>query len=218
MEDKGSQYFSLGLSCQTAHQVRRIFNQERAGYFDWLITPTYSLVELLEKNFSSLDFPSFKAYYQGSRRDSVLEENSGIFFHHDFPRTNANGEVLSDFIIGQDNVLSKYNFLRERFENFCSSEGDKTFVLSNMQKNLAGYLRGKNFSEVFGLADELLVRLHTLLQFKCKGEVRLLCLRREPYEFSGSEKIIVLPNQKVANLWQGDDSDWDCAFRDHRKL
>src|SRR3954467_14056898 len=49
---------SLGNFCQTAYQLRRITGDERASFFDWLVTPADALVRVLEADFAGVFEPA----------------------------------------------------------------------------------------------------------------------------------------------------------------
>lgn len=125
---------SLGMSCQTAHQLR--FNQPfledlgigpeaiPANYFDWLICPPDSASRLLADGL-----PRFE------RKDIVLKsqpfwETYRFYFWHEF-RHHEIIDVDAYFEIGQQ----KFDYLRERFSRLHLYRR-LVFVLSNIQGNL----------------------------------------------------------------------------------
>ncbi|MBB5693048.1 DUF1796 family putative cysteine peptidase [Muricoccus pecuniae] len=47
-------YFSLGVNCQAAFQIRRVLGKDSASFFSWNVTKLGSLVSLLESDFSGI--------------------------------------------------------------------------------------------------------------------------------------------------------------------
>jgi hypothetical protein len=93
-----TQIVSLGPRCATAYNLRRFFDFQSAGLFDWWITPAGAL----ETIFANLDTEylydptNLELSYS---RNTVIHIPSGALFHHEFPRQwNIPGQpVLESF-------------------------------------------------------------------------------------------------------------------------
>lgn len=129
------------MSCQTAHQLRRLADPEirpdiasvesqvHSGIFDWLICPPRSVIGLLNN-----DIPDFNRENIRIHKERPYWEDYNLFFWHNFTVTrNQNRQLNIDETI--DKEIKRWSHLRTRFSEL---DPQKTiFVVSNTQNNLA---------------------------------------------------------------------------------
>lgn len=84
---------SLGGACQSAYQIRRRFQTERAFPFDWWVTPARGLVELVESAFGDLFNPRNLKIVTENRSQWVLCRRYGIVHYHDFDEARIDGRL-----------------------------------------------------------------------------------------------------------------------------
>ena len=130
---------SLGISCQTAHQLRRLESSQPdadisseveapPSLFDWLICPSASAVELLNKRFPEFTRSSI-AIYKGRPYWSDFN----IYFWHSFLFTEGGARTINiDATFERE--LRRWRFLCDRFSALDPT--DTVFVISNTQNNL----------------------------------------------------------------------------------
>jgi hypothetical protein len=99
--------FSLGDHCAPADAIRDIFGVQSTSCFDWLITPTKALIDILDTNAEKF---GLKISY-AMNGASIFCENYGCYYHHEFEKNN-NGictitpESLSEC---RSKLIYKYN-------------------------------------------------------------------------------------------------------------
>ena len=82
----------VGGHCQTAYQIRRHFNVDKAYPFDWWVTPTIGLVELLETGFEDIfREENIKIVYEKSG-PAVTCSRYRLMHYHDFDEAKISGE------------------------------------------------------------------------------------------------------------------------------
>ena len=86
-------FVSLGAWCQTAHNLERCGLPRASGLFDWNFTKFTSLYSLIEGDFCNLFERDNLRFCEGT----LLDQGSGIGFHHAFAR-NADGVVTDETI------------------------------------------------------------------------------------------------------------------------
>ena len=105
---------SLGAHCETTHHIRRRFGCDATQPFDWLVTPTLALVELLENDFSEMFLTrNMRVIYDG---DGVLCGRYGTVHYHDFGGAKPEGKYLQR-LVAEDCARNrdKFAFLARRF-------------------------------------------------------------------------------------------------------
>jgi len=76
-----SRIYSLGMDCQTGHQIARHFGKKSSGPFDWWITHNYSCLKYLQE-------PSWNTMYDRNhltiKRGRIVNEYYGVELFHEF--------------------------------------------------------------------------------------------------------------------------------------
>ena len=139
---------SIGTSCQTSWQVRHHTKSSRAHYFDWVLTPTEVLIDLLGRP---------EEEWAGGAKEvarhvkAVFDRSTGLHHPHDF--LDGEGKV----VITDENqaaARSKYRFLARRFFEAMASDPEPLFVWQNIQRDLPLYLKeGETHDSVLGMDD-----------------------------------------------------------------
>jgi hypothetical protein len=104
--------FSAGPYCRTAFHVRRLFDQQQAFPFDWLVAPATSLLCMLRPDYR-FSLSREQLFFTKSAQ-VALNIRDQILHLHDFERTSA-GLLSADNLDEQlVQINSKYMFLFER--------------------------------------------------------------------------------------------------------
>lgn len=195
---------SLGSFCQTAHHIRRRFGT-KAYPFDWWVTPSIGLVEVIETQFSDLfKSENMKVVIEDAGK-AVMCDCYGIMHYHDFDQAKIEGEIL-DFLVRAEciNNLSKFSYLVNRFLNLS---GKILFIRVG-----SGYVQHYNKNQEL---DRLLIaRLKAGLEKilpKCEIHILLLNgynLDDLPSNVYHSE----VNNYDLSHVWYGSDKGWDEMF------
>jgi len=130
---------SLGLSCQTTHQLRRLVSSEQdtefcpellapSGPFDWLICPPASTIDLLKKRI-----PKFSKNSIQLRNGRPYWGEFNIYFWHNFLVTDQSGRYV-DIEATFEKELERWSYLSDQFAALDPAE--TMFVISNTQNNL----------------------------------------------------------------------------------
>jgi hypothetical protein len=126
-----SKAISLGDSCETAFQLRRLGLQSKAMFFDWLVTPANRVADIIE---SRLDLVLKQEHLQPEPEGKyVIDSLSGCLFLRHF-EPGSEERISAEMIKEQFmTVRSKMDYLAERWIGTLSSaerQGDPlVFVL-----------------------------------------------------------------------------------------
>lgn len=117
---------SLGSFCQTAYQLRRLFGDRGAHVFDWWVTPSRALIDLLETGFSDLLLPENMRIVAEDAGEAVMCSRYGLMHYHDFYNAKVK-DKYNPFLVraGCQSILPKYEHLVRKF---LSLEGKVLFV------------------------------------------------------------------------------------------
>lgn len=139
-EAKNKTLVSLGMSCQTTHQLRRLADSQQntpqtssgliapSGLFDWLICPPASTIELLNQRI-----PDFTRNSLQTHKDRAYWSDFNLYFWHGFLVTDRESRRVS---INEtfEQELTRWRYLRDRFSALDPKQ--TMFVISNTQNNL----------------------------------------------------------------------------------
>lgn len=199
---------SLGSRCQVAHQLRRIYPQIGANFFDWLITPDQALLKMLDEGLPGFsEGVSFKlgpSHKKPYRHRHVLESDYGCLLSHDFLNDGAPLESLWPAIKG------KYEKTSARFRETLSGARRVLFVrMSFGPPGSFGYDREDRADFAFG--QEVSRRIRARWP---ELDYRLLLISHhaEDARREGEIEVVHLPEQTAWN-WQGLNEDWDRVFK-----
>ena len=201
---------SLGVSCQTEHQIQghRLLWTELLGdrelkpsasFFDWLICPVEASISLFSTGFEEI------------KGDSEIELKGrpswrphGLCFWHEEPDIAA--------------IQSKFTFLRARF---LALENCKrlVFCISNTQHNMAMIRRALGgFDPVFSgdRLQAIVDAVEGLMRRKCDF---IFVTNEERTKISGpiGDRAFVHLIDRPAHdeTWHGNPAQWEMAFSDH---
>ncbi len=199
---------SLGMSCQTTHQIARfaIENPERAthikGPFDWLICPANALVSWLED-----DLQDFREQEITVERDHAYWPRHGLWLWHWF-YTHKDDDRILDIDRNFSREISKLENVRERFSN-CDP-ANTVFFFSNSQNNLSDEVFLKSETSLYHLTPPIMTTLETRLSDFFDEAVNVQWISRtdrlDPICADG-KNVHLLPNEP--SQWKGCNADWD---------
>ncbi len=196
---------SLGSWCQTAYQIRKYFGT-KAQPFDWWVTPTIGLIEVLESQFSDLFIPSNMRVVVEDAGKAVMCSRYGIMHYHDFDEAKLNGEIFEFLVRAKSiNNLSKYSHLITRFLNMS---GKVLFIRVG-----SGTVQYYNKNQE--LDDLLLVRLQRALQLllpNCEVHILLLNSYYTPSYIPPNVYHSVVNNYDLSDVWYGSEQGWKEMF------
>ncbi|MDX3852416.1 DUF1796 family putative cysteine peptidase [Streptomyces sp. AK02-01A] len=189
----------LGYHCESTHQIRRITGNDRAHFFDWLDLDFEAVVRLIAEDFDGVLRPGLVEPFSDGL--CALDRGSDIRFFHDF--RPSSGERLSQADIDRQltGVHAKFQALAARWRALAQSAA---YVL---------YVHHDAFDEATA-AD--LRRLRLVIATARPGHrFDLLWLRRTaPEDGDALGPGIAWGTVAAApGRWQGDDAEWDAAFR-----
>lgn len=211
---------SLGARCQTAHQIRRYFGVQTPWPFDWWVTPTMSLIELLENDFDGLFDPNCLEIGDGKApgdgKHWTLCRRTGVIHAHDFERDQVTWEIdMTKFPAMCAANRVRYGAVIDWFRRL---EGRVLFVRCGKGFNHRS-VRDAYYSV------ETLNRLMAALDKRLPGvDARLLLLSgdmEEPadpdFDRTGIDAKITFDHadNSAATRWEGDDAAWDAVFERH---
>lgn len=201
---------SLGLSCQTAHQLGRIAEEEKQyefskGPFDWLICPPTSLVKWLDAGL-----PIFEKDELHLHRGKVYWSRFDFWFWHGFHVRN--GEVKSiDINAAFDREREKLAYQKQVFSNLSSN--NTTFFISNIQNNLSSDVFLPHETDRFHFHIQSMENVQQSLSKYFSTPVKLVCVSQSS-RWSGSTQsknpnITIKLQQPETSEWKGKDDNWD---------
>ncbi len=146
---------SLGADCTISYNIRRYFNVSEAYPFDWWVTPLNSLKFFLQD-------PDIESLFDVNKltlindRDSIINPDVGIKYHHDFSR-DSNNLIADNYVLEVQNVISKYKFLTTRFFELNNPKNKIIFFRTgggydiNSENDLIGLLNSRFEKPFFSL-------------------------------------------------------------------
>src|ERR1700761_837418 len=118
INDEFDHIIGLGGHCQTAYQIRRYFGVDKAYPFDWWVTPTVGLVELLESGFSDLFKEENMKIVLEKTGPAVTCAKYHLMHYHDFDEAKIAGQY-SPYLVRTQCAKnnSKFSYLITRLLN-----------------------------------------------------------------------------------------------------
>ncbi|MFD8917834.1 papain-like cysteine peptidase [Streptomyces sp. NPDC059569] len=202
MDDAYDRCVGLGYHCESTHQIRRITGDDRAHFFDWLDLEFESVVETIAGDFSDVLRPGMVEPFGDGH--CALDRGTDIRFFHDFHPAPGSTLSRSDIDRQLDRVRAKFRALADRWRTLARSSA---YVL---------YVHHDAFDELTA-ADLRRLRLVIATAYP-RHRFDLLWLRRTPPPDGGAlgpgigwGTVAAAPGR-----WEGDDAEWDAAFREVR--
>lgn len=109
---------SLGRTCQTAHQLRRVFKDLQAHVFDWLITNDAGIRSLISAGVADV-FVAERL--ERDQNGVVVDRLTGTKFLHDF-------EEDADIATGHAAAAPRFAFLVARWQKMMASDAAVLFI------------------------------------------------------------------------------------------
>lgn len=205
---------SLGMSCQTIHQLHRLAGNDSSsaaprittlsGPFDWLICPPQSTVNLLNKKL-----PNFTKECISIKKGRAYWQDFNLYLWHSF--LVGDGEKRSVNIEEKfEYELSRWQYLSRRFSTVDPRQ--TIFVLSNTQNNLQYEVFSEKEEDQYHFTPALLEELHHSLSafFNTTTDnihLEVITSRERMHHVESSTHGYLLP--KDSNAWKGSNESWD---------
>ena len=206
---------SLGISCQTAHQLRRLESSQPdavissevevlPSLFDWLICPAASAVELLNKRFPQFTRNSIDIY-----KGRPYWSDFNIYFWHSFLVTEKSARSINiDATFERE--LRRWCFLCDQFS--ALDPADTVFVISNTQNNLETEVFEPSERDQYHFTDTGIDTLRNSLAeyFHTEADnIQLQVVTRENRSLGlkPGEEVSFLPVDQ--NEWKGSKQSWN---------
>ena len=210
---------SLGMSCQTAHQLSRYVEprdglEHVSGPMDWMCAPAAEGAEWLSDGM-----PSFEPDDISIERGHPYWADKNVWFWHWFrDGTKAANDPKTRAVKLQNTMereLSKFSNLAEKFR---ALDPDKTlFVFSNSQANLLGDVFAEHESDRFFLDEERISALHrgleTVFGQACKIQFVTRIDRADPALIYRQDVSFIQPE---TSGWKGSDLAWSLLLDQRR--
>lgn len=195
---------SFGAHCRTAHQIRRRFPDSEAHLFDWWVTPTRALVELLEEGFENIFIPSKMKIVDEPTGPAVMCGHYGTMHYHDFYNAKIGGRYSPLLVRNEcSNNLSKASHLARRL---LSLSGKVLFIRLDTG-NVRHYDHNGDFDEA--LMQRFIKAMDILLPDLDFTFLMLNSTVADP----GDKRIVLETLEKYGNTtWEGSDQGWDELF------
>jgi len=183
----------IGHSCVPAYQIRRNFGQQEAYFFDWLVMPPSALVSIIKKGLISLFCKEkFVIYEQAGTSATyvpVVQKELNIIFYHDFRKSFG--------LLDYDQVLKKYSFLADRWNQLMQGGKKILFIRHHIKKDECVETYEAIRSTYFSLDFKILA------VNECDPNTLL-------WNIDGIYSYYI----KSSNSWHGDNNEWLRVFRE----
>lgn len=205
---------SLGMSCQTVHQLRRLASSDfrassplidaQSGPLDWLICPPQSTIQLLNQKF-----PDFTRNNILIRKGRAYWRHFNLYHWHGFLVTDGQQRYV-DINETFDHELSRWKYLSHRFSTINPRQ--TVFVLSNTQNNLRSEVFSQEETDQYHFTPALLDELHHSLAnyfstTTSNIHLEVLTRRERMQDVDSSQQAYLLPRDN--NEWKGSNQSWD---------
>lgn len=190
---KYSKIISLGLDCQPAHYIRTLSKQTEAYPFDWLITPTEVLPQIITHGPESIfyDASQLEDLHDSRPHNSTIKHKAlGVVFFHDFPPKQGLGAL--------GEVQSKYRHLATRWHSTLNERLTILFIKHYANKQAAIDIKAAIHGQYPRLAFDLLV-------------VNEGAADKENW---GVDGIINRSVEATTTDWRGDNTGWTNIFKE----
>ncbi|MEE9315440.1 MAG: hypothetical protein V3V02_12405 [Rhizobiaceae bacterium] len=203
---------SLGISCQTAHQLARFTNEHsdpasfQKGPFDWLICPVLSAAEWLDNGL--IDFTQNEITIA---RNHAYWPKFGFWFWHGF-YTKSDTERKLKIYQNTPREQEKLAYQRAQFQNLDPQ--NTIFIISNTQNNLLGEVFKEGEESLFHFTNDHINKLQSSLDRYFGTPINLKIITRE---HRADKALLDQANTYILSAetsdWKGENKDWDQALR-----
>ncbi len=203
-------FSSLGMSCQTTHQLTTFVDTLDAGNsnirlqkgpFDWLICPPNSLCHWLGDGL-----PVFEPAEIIEHRGHAYWPKYRFWFWHGFYRKTGSGKFL-DIAATSQREIEKLKYQRQQFSEIIPKSTH--FFISNTQNNLSNAVFEADEKDDYFFDIDKIDRLQRVLDEYFSSACRLTVLTREDrceLELAQRENVIYLAREP--SEWKGSPSEW----------
>jgi hypothetical protein len=115
-------FISLGDHCDVGDGFRNFFGKEPSSPFDWLITPTHALIDILNTRGDKFGL-SISYAMDGF---SVMCESYGCLYHHEFERNANNICVITPEHL--KNCRDKLTYKFKKMVSLSAAECNPVFI------------------------------------------------------------------------------------------
>lgn len=113
-------FIGIGGDCQVSHNLKRTQSTYEKHFFDWLVVPSASVINLIETDFKSILIENnLEPLFRGDKLERVTDKQYNIWYMHDFKSLEK-----SDV----ENVQQKYRYLADKFMGVLASQEPICFV------------------------------------------------------------------------------------------
>jgi len=210
-EEKNKTLISLGISCQTTHQLRRLTNLQPdsgtvvpSGLFDWLICPVESTINLLNRGIPDYTKDSIQI-----RNGYPYWAELNIYFWHYF-RVGDQHVHQIDIDATFEKELQRW---RDKRERFAALDPEQTiFVISNTQNNLELEVFDKSERDQYYFTAQIVDNLRQCLAayFRTTADnihLEVVTRKNRSSGLNESDSINLFPLDH--NQWKGSKQSWD---------
>lgn len=189
---------SLGGNCETKYQIRRLFPDAENYIFDWFVTPTSSMVDMIENDFSDMFLEkNMRVIFDG---DGVACDRYGTVHFHNFPHAHPEGKYVQELVTaGCAMNQEKFKYLAHRFR---SLKGRVLFIRLE-----DGFVTGGDRNGDF--TDELYDRFTAAIEKMMPEADYQVLLLRGAYRADRQRLHIDVAEKYDETSWEGSVRGWD---------
>ncbi len=199
---------SLGMSCQTAHQLARYsveFPNDATfikSPFDWLICPPSSAASWLDSGLEDFFVDDIS-----TTKDHPFWEKYQFWFWHGFTKRIGDARELRISETGL-RELKKLEHQRAEFRNL--NPKTTQFFISNTQNNLAMDVFSSDEISLFHFTNESILELYQSLNTYFNAPIQLhVITTEERSDLNSINQVEVLILPKERSEWKGCDDSWN---------
>lgn len=194
-----NQYFSCGVWCATAYQIRRVTANEEAYFFDWLITKGQAYDFLLKDNAEFLKHNGLQLIDDDLR---LLDTYSGLAFQHEFK--TIDGRILTEQVPQQLKKASeKFIYMKEKLIYALKSSVRPVVVRANPD-----IVTFNDACLEYEYLKQVFWQINERINFLVLSTQLVQEFINERYAFLSLAELRV----RDRDSWKGDNVSWDRAF------
>ncbi|WP_282376325.1 DUF1796 family putative cysteine peptidase [Pseudomonas sp. PS01302] len=202
-------FFSLGSTCQTAHQIRRHTKDTSAYFFDWLISNNDSYKALLididkqlkEENCRAIEVLETSIYtgeVENLGKIRVLDNVSGIEYQHEFP-------LLENNFIDESKIAEHLSTAKQKFTHLKNKTTER--IKTSSAPVLVRYENFKDTAEALETA-KVIKEIYREINPNIKVVITSCFLSEE-----AEDNDIFIYKIAKPSSWKGDDASWTRVFQ-----
>lgn len=212
---------SIGMSCQTRHQIERFAEsgiakaagiEIQTGLFDWLGAPPLRTARYLDAGL-----PANAPGAVVDLRGHAFFTTPGFHAFHAYRVKEPDGSKRLDIESTFGREAEKFAYQRQKF---LETDVSRTcFVLGNAQNNLDGEVYLAHEADEFHFDSRKIDALQASLDRFFKARCRLIVVARsDRFDGDAARDPRVRLVEPELSEWKGDDNAWTAALADHLGL